>query len=85
MITLKISAEGSIIIPASIHHWQSGQELVIEQTDLGLLLKANTTTLIPHSVTEVAGCLKYEGKPKTLAEMEDGIRQGILEQWHDSD
>lgn len=85
MITLRISAEGAIIIPASIHHWQNGQELVIEQTDMGLLLKANATTLTPHSVAEIAGCLKYEGKPKTLAEMEDGIRQGILEQWHDSD
>lgn len=85
MITLKISAEGDIVIPTSIHHWQNVQELVIEQTDTGLLLKANTTTLTPHSVAEVAGCLKYEGKPKTLTEMEDGIRQGILEQWRDSD
>ncbi|MEH2227720.1 hypothetical protein [Nostoc sp.] len=32
---------------------------------------------------DVAGCLKYQGKPKTLEDMDNAIRQGIKELWHD--
>lgn len=32
---------------------------------------------------EVAGCLQYKGKPKSLNELEDAIRQGVAENWHD--
>jgi hypothetical protein len=28
---------------------------------------------------DVAGCLKYHGKPATLEDMEDAIRQGVEE------
>ncbi|MBD2524446.1 hypothetical protein [Nostoc sp. FACHB-133] len=28
---------------------------------------------------DVAGCLKYQGKPKTLEDMDNTIRQGIEE------
>ena len=44
------------------------------------------TALIPKektypSIDELAGCLAYHGKAKTLEEMDEGIRQGILETW----
>ncbi len=32
------------------------------------------------SLEQVAGCLKYHGEPKSLDEMEDAIRKGVLEQ-----
>jgi len=31
---------------------------------------------------EVAGCLKYQGKAKTIEEMEQAIGQGIEELWN---
>lgn len=31
------------------------------------------------SLDQVAGCLKFQGNPKSLAEMEDAIRHGIEE------
>ncbi|CAN5225358.1 hypothetical protein BH09SUM1_BH09SUM1_28650 [soil metagenome] len=34
----------------------------------------------PRSIEGVAGCLKYDGPPKTLREMEEGIRKGAVEQ-----
>jgi hypothetical protein len=37
----------------------------------------------PTRVEEVAGCLKYSGPPKTLADMEEAIRVGVLESWHE--
>jgi hypothetical protein len=32
---------------------------------------------------DVAGCLKYQGEPATLEDMEDAIRQGVEEMWND--
>ncbi len=31
------------------------------------------------TLDQVAGCLKYSGKPKSLDELEDAIRQGATE------
>ena len=43
--------------------------------DDGILLKPKK--LFPEtSLDDVAGCLKYQDKPKTLEDMEDAIRQG---------
>jgi uncharacterized protein (DUF1015 family) len=46
--------------------------------EFGDLLKPKN----PFSVTkldDVAGCLKYQGKPKTLEDMDNAIRQGVEE------
>ncbi len=39
------------------------------------------------SVDDLAGCLAYHGKAKTLEEMDEGVRQGIIAKWgkHDAD
>jgi hypothetical protein len=33
---------------------------------------------------DVAGCLHYKGKPKTIEEMNEAINQGFQESWNDS-
>nr|WP_236146262.1 hypothetical protein [Leptolyngbya sp. LK] len=49
-------------------------------TDNGVLLQPKppfqTTTL-----EEVAGCLRYEGPPKSLEEFDQAIAQTLKEQW----
>ncbi|MEH2282741.1 MAG: hypothetical protein V7K90_15660 [Nostoc sp.] len=46
--------------------------------DYGILLKPKK--LFPETkLDDVAGCLKYQGKPETLEDMENAIRQGIEE------
>jgi hypothetical protein len=48
----------------------------------GILLKPKKA-FSETKLEEVAGCLKYSGKPKSLDELEDAIRLGIMEQRHD--
>ena len=85
MEVTRLSSKGQVIIPKALraaHHWEAGQELIAIDVGDGILLKPKKpfpeTTLV-----QVAGCLKYRGKPKSLDELEDGIRQGVMEQWHD--
>ncbi|WP_416670237.1 AbrB/MazE/SpoVT family DNA-binding domain-containing protein [Egbenema bharatensis] len=85
MEVTRLSSQGQVVIPPSLraaHHWEAGQELVAIDVGDGILLKPKKS--FPETtLTQVAGCLKYQGTPKSLEELEDAIRQGVMEQWHD--
>ena len=77
----KMSSKGQVIIPKALresHNWEEGQELVVIDMGDGILLKPKPT--FPKTTLDrVAGCLKYQGTPKSLEDMEDAIRRGIKE------
>lgn len=81
MNTVRLSSKGQIVIPKPIrdrHHWHEGQVLEIIETDQGLVLQEGK--LFPESrLEDLAGCLKYNGKSKTLEEMETAIAKGARE------
>ena len=72
-----------VIIPKAlrdIYHWETGQELIAIDTGDGILLKPKQP--FPKTQLEdVAGCLHYKGKAKTLDEMDEAIPKGVMEQW----
>jgi AbrB family looped-hinge helix DNA binding protein len=85
MKTTRLSSKGQVIIPKALreaHHWEIGQELIAVDVGEGILLKSSNifenTTL-----DQVAGALKYSGTSKSLEDLEDAIRLGVMEQWHD--
>jgi AbrB family looped-hinge helix DNA binding protein len=85
METTKLSPQGQVIIPKSrrdAHHWEAGLELIAIDMGDGILLKPKKPFL-ETILNEVAGCLKYHGTPKSLEDMDEAIRQGIEELWHD--
>jgi AbrB family looped-hinge helix DNA binding protein len=74
----RLSSKGQVIIPKSsrdAHRWETGQELVVIDTDEGILLKP-ARPIPAASLKELAGCLKYTGPAKSLEEMEEAIRTG---------
>jgi AbrB family looped-hinge helix DNA binding protein len=80
----KVSKEGQVIIPEQLrksHGWETGQELIVIDTGDGILLKPKKP-FAETTLNEVAGCLKYQGTPKSLDDMDDAIRQGVEESWH---
>lgn len=85
MEVTRLSSKGQVIIPKALrvaHHWEAGQELIAVDVGDGILLKPKKP-FEPTTLAEVAGCLKVEGQPKSLEEMNRALRQGIQEQWHD--
>lgn len=87
--TTRLSNKGHVLIPKAIldaYHFDSGQELEIEATSQGILLKAKNKP-VKTTLNDLIGCTGYQGKAKTLEEMDEGIRQGIIAEWgeHDSD
>lgn len=81
----RVSSKGQVIIPKSLrskHHWEVGQELVAIDVEEGVLLKP-LSPFPETSLKEVASCLPYKGKAKTLLEMEEAIRTGSSKTGHD--
>ncbi len=81
MYITKLSGQGEVIIPAAVrsaYHWQPGVELVILETAEGILLKPKKP-FAKTRLSDVAGCLRYTGKAKTLDEMEAAIARGVRE------
>ena len=78
MTSTVLSSRGQVIIPKPIrdtNHWQPGQQLEVTAFNDGILLRPVQPFPI-STLAEVAACLPYRGKAKTLAEMEEAIRQG---------
>ncbi|VXD15205.1 Transcriptional regulator, AbrB family [Planktothrix serta PCC 8927] len=81
----KVSETGQIIIPPEmrkIYSLEVGTEIILTDTGKGILIQPKPP-FYPTTLNEVAGCLKYNGSPKTLEDMDAAISQGIQEQWHD--
>ena len=72
---------GELLVDKGINRHYGEEELEDDLTYAnGILLQKKSfpeTTL-----DDVAGCLKYQGIPKTLEDMDDPIRQGVEESWH---
>ncbi len=79
MNTTRLSSKGQVIIPKPLrtaHHWEAGLELVVVDLGDGILLKPKTP-FVETDISEVASCLKYRGKAKSLNEMKAAIGKGI--------
>ncbi len=68
IITTQVSDHGQIVLPEVIlrpHKWDVGQELIILNIGRGIVLTSKAL-FKPTTLDDVAGCLKYSGKAKTL-------------------
>jgi AbrB family looped-hinge helix DNA binding protein len=85
MQTTKLSTKGQIILPQAIRasrSWGPGTEFAVIETADGILLQP--AKRFPETKLEdVAGCLKYKGKPITLEQMDAAIAQEVKRR-HDS-
>ncbi|BAY30026.1 hypothetical protein NIES37_24740 [Tolypothrix tenuis PCC 7101] len=80
----KVSSEGQIMLPEELlkaSGWEIGQELIAINLGDGILLKPKKP-FAETKLHDVAGCLKYEGSPKSLEDMNYAIRQGVEESWN---
>ena len=86
MDVTRLSSKGQVIIPKLVrqsHHWEAGQELVVIDTDDGVLLKPKKS-FQQTGIDDVSGCLSStQQSPKTEADFKDAIKRGVKERFHD--
>lgn len=82
MESTKLSSRGQVVLPLSVRRsrkWEPGTQLTVEETEDGVLLR-RANPFPPTTVDELIGILKsirYQGKPKTLEEMDEAITEEI--------
>ena len=70
-----VSTKGQVILPKAIRelrHWPAGTRLTVENTVDGLLLKP-APVFAATSVEAVFGSLAYQGKAKSIEEMDTAV------------
>jgi len=75
METARLSTKGQIVLPKGIRDsraWGPGTEFTIEETGDAILLRQAARFPV-RDLSEVAGCLRAKGRPKTLAQMRAAI------------
>lgn len=75
METTKLSSKGQIIIPKGLRvarGWEPGTSFEIEERQDGILLRPVRTFPVT-TLDEVIGCLKWEGPPKSIADMDAAV------------
>jgi len=83
----RLSSKGQVIIPKSSrdsHRWEVGQELVVIDTEEGVLLRP-VQPAPPATLEALAGCLNYTGRAKSMEEMEQAIKRGANQIREESD
>jgi AbrB family looped-hinge helix DNA binding protein len=78
-VRIKLSTKGQVILPQSLRRsrrWDAGTEFSVEEVPEGVLLRP-VRPFPSTTVDEVSGCLKYHGRPKTLAEMDQAITREV--------
>jgi AbrB family looped-hinge helix DNA binding protein len=79
METTRLSTKGQIVLPKSLREsrrWTPGMELTVEETADGVLLRP-VRRLPRTTLDQVAGSLRWKGKPATLAQMDKAIAREV--------
>jgi AbrB family looped-hinge helix DNA binding protein len=75
MENTKLSTKGQIVLPKAIRisrSWGPGTEFSVIETNDGILLRP-AARFPKTTLDEVAGCLRYQGKPATIEQMDAAI------------
>ena len=80
-LTTVVSTKGQVILPKAVRDqrgWTPGTKLTVEQTPDGVILKPEPL-FPPTTLDDVYGCLKWEGPPISLEEMDAAVTAEVLD------
>ncbi len=80
METTRLSTKGRIVLPHAIRvsrAWGPGTEFTVEETSDGILLRP-AASVAKADLDQVAGCLRSNRKPKTLAQLDAAIPREVI-------
>ena len=79
METTRLSSKGQLVLPKAIRdadHLSEGTEFTVERVPEGVLLRP-VRPLPVTRLEDVIGCAGFRGPPRSLADMERAIAQGV--------
>lgn len=85
MARVHVNEDGAITLPEDVltsTGWTEGMELEVESHG-GVVIIRPARPFPPKTVDEVFGCLKWQGPPVTIEEMDEGVKRAAREMWRD--
>ncbi len=79
-LTTTVSTKGQVILPKVLRErlqWDAGTRLVVEHTADGVLLRPMTAVFVPTRPEDVFSSLRYDGMPKSVADMDAGLAEEV--------
>lgn len=70
--TVRLSSKGQIVIPKEVRdslHWDTGIELVLVATEMGVMLQTKAPELAKCSAKSLRGFLQHKGKPISIEQL----------------
>jgi AbrB family looped-hinge helix DNA binding protein len=83
VVKTRLSSKGQVIIPKAVrdrHGWQPGVELEVEDRGDAVVLRL-PSPFRRTTIEEVYGCLKYDGPPITIEEMDQAVEREARRMW----
>ncbi|MDP2802022.1 MAG: AbrB/MazE/SpoVT family DNA-binding domain-containing protein [Phreatobacter sp.] len=83
MDTTRLSTKGQVVLPKAVRdakNWPSGTELEVVPHPEGVLLRTPAVAK-RYTLDDLAGCLKYDGPPVSIADMNTAIDLAMTERW----
>jgi AbrB family looped-hinge helix DNA binding protein len=85
MAKTRMSSKGQMIIPKAVrdlHGWATGIEFEVEDRGDAVVLR-RAKPFPSMTFEEVHGCLKYDGPPLTIEEMDEAVEREARRMWED--
>ncbi|HEX5795222.1 MAG TPA: AbrB/MazE/SpoVT family DNA-binding domain-containing protein [Geminicoccaceae bacterium] len=85
MAKTRLSSKGQVIIPKAVrdrHGWEPGVELEVEDRGEAVVLRP-ANPFPPTTFEEVRGCLRYDGPPVTIQEMDAAVEREARRMWEE--
>jgi AbrB family looped-hinge helix DNA binding protein len=85
MAKTRLSSKGQVIIPKAVrdrHGWQPGVELEVEDRGDAVVLRP-AKPFAETTFDAVRGCLKYDGPPRTIEEMDEAVAREARRMWEE--
>jgi AbrB family looped-hinge helix DNA binding protein len=83
MARTRLSSRGQVIIPKAVRDrqgWRPGVELEVEDRGNAVMLRP-AKPFPPTKFEDVRGCLKHEGPPITIEEMDEAVAREARRMW----
>ncbi len=80
-LRMQVTSDGQVILPKALcerHGWTAGTELVVEDGANRVTVQKAERVFPLTRPEDVRGCLKYDGPPVTLEQMDAAITEEVL-------
>lgn len=84
METTRLSSKGQVVLPKVARDavkWPAGTDLIVDYGADYITLRRKERVFPTTALEDVVGCLKYDGPPVSVEDMERAVEEELGDRW----